>query len=111
MKKAKFKTVVKRSEWGRGGTGGVLLSAGGLKCCLGFRCEQAGIPAGNLLDEEMPWAIKGHSKLPHWLSTFDSNSADAAATVNDDRGLTDEEREAEIIRIFVERGEEIEFVD
>jgi hypothetical protein len=109
---AKFKTVVKRSEWLRGNGGGRLLNDEGMKCCLGFRCEQAGIPLDNLRGKQLPYEVKGKSKLPWWLRSVNlEGKASQAAIANDAHSLTDEEREAEITEIFKNQGEEIEFID
>lgn len=109
---AMFKTVVKRSEWLRGNYDGRLLNNEGLKCCLGFRCEQAGIALENLRGKELPFEVKGKSRLPWWLRSVNlEGKANQAAITNDANYLTDEEREAEITEIFKNQGEEIEFVD
>lgn len=108
----KFKTIVKRSEWLRGTGEGYLLDDEGMKCCLGFRCEQGGISLNNLLEKELPYEVRGHSRLPAWLQSKNlEGEANKAAIVNDESCLTDKQREDELREIFASQGEEIEFVD
>jgi hypothetical protein len=108
----KFKTVVKRSEWLRERGEGYLLDEEGMKCCLGFRCEQAGIPKKNILDKDMPASVVGkRAKLPKWLCQRFGDEAGRAAQINDDTKINDIVREAQLKNLFAEQGEEIEFID
>lgn len=108
---AKFKTVVKRSEWLRGDDG-TLLDVDGMKCCLGFRCEQQGVPQAALRPNLMPSGISDAFKISGWLREIDENSpVGKASAINDSGAIKDAEREAKLKEIFASQDEEIEFVD
>lgn len=104
----RFKVVVDRAKWGRGGTGGMLLTSSGKFCCLGFACQQIlGADEAELLHRSMPYALqtpkmlKNHPLLGVW--------AGWAASVNDDACLGDDQRERKLIAMFDKAGIDLTF--
>lgn len=119
-----LEVTVKRSEWGRGdnwqfGCDSALCrpydnsrtkEQGVQRCCLGFMCNVMG-----LTDEE----ITGHT-FPHLLSPekrkkitikIGSDEYWKVGDINDETGIYDTEREAEIIKWGRQNSIDFTFVD
>lgn len=122
-----MKTIVDRRKWLRGPYAlskcgqatSYLLDVHGMKCCLGFRLDQDGVPSEALVGGRTPGHVYNNSSFSKetWLvdiaddGVFDSSGeAHKAMEANDNQSLTDEEREEIIKNIFEKNGEEIEFV-
>lgn len=73
-------------------------------CCLGFLCEQAGIPRKELDDVGAPKNLNGYS-----FSAKDNKLFDTAIGINDDSQITRKEREVELIALFGKAGCKIVF--
>ena len=122
------KLLIVRQEWlrGEGFQSSYLLRVTDQKmCCLGFYLAACGVQRSDLAGVEGPSALNvRQGSIPNkakWL--FDS-SADAAALchnhskhcddlmyINDDKVISDEEREQRIREIFAQHGIAVEFVD
>ena len=116
--------IIDRNRWvhaGRENAGKTkLLNDEGYQCCLGFYCEQSGIPRSLLRNRTVPvedssWreAVPALYQTcdvppwhPAWLSLFCAN----AIRLNDDVSLRDEEREQGLIDLFRENGIELVFI-
>ena len=82
-----------------------LVNSNGYKCCLGFYCEQAGVPTSQLvgigspanlmLDYRTAWFRKLTTPMPEGGSFYNH-----AMLLNDSSSITDEERERRLIGIF-----------
>ena len=96
---------------------------GSKMCCLGFACEQLGVPREKINDFTMPQAVtyifpeyeamlapfieKGHSShLP-----ANNTLSLVAARINDAFDLTQDEKESQLITLFAEHGHTITFED
>ena len=113
--------IIDRSKWrsgdwsvnrtGRGGT--CLLNQDGYMCCLGFRCEQMGIPKEDLLNKGAPWELSFDWDIPDLVDDegfiIDSDFTDKAITINDNPSLTPAEREIAIKNHFQKIGVTVEF--
>lgn len=129
-----MKFVIDRAKW-RGGSNGphrrgpgrtALLNEQGGQCCLGFVCEQMGVPRealrnvstpAGLSDEVVPTELTQLLRFkiePHMLyDPTDHHSLEEQLLVlNDDAdgGVTPEKRESEITRLLAAAGHEVEFV-
>lgn len=106
-----MKTItIDRSKWNRGGGKyskilGVtsLLSPKGGMCCLGFICNQAGVPKEHMLNKEMPGRVH-HKRVPRCLVSNKMNSdlAIDASTINDYEDMAENTREAKIKKLFAD---------
>src|SRR5690349_14249491 len=87
-----------------------LLNTEGCMCCLGFRCQQLGIPKKDLLDIGEPADVEWEV-IPDLVTKDGTNTAfcDQAMTINDDEDITTEQREAEIIAHFAKKGTKVVF--
>lgn len=120
---------INRKVWGRGSRGGWLLQVREVvdsvekqinMCCLGIYARACGVGVNRLRDNAMPASIPG--RLPKSLNVFledselyegsvtNSNLAGKLAEYNDDRDLTDAEREERIIKGFASVGIRVKFV-
>ncbi len=93
----------------------------GMRCCLGFCALSHGV--GALCDEAEPYDVRGLLPSSDWmldLRLFNSDLSMLAMNINDQKGLIcDEERFQDdpieirmgnLITIFAEGGDELEFV-
>lgn len=105
--------VIKSSEWARGpGKDRALLQGDGLRCCLGIDGRACGISDDLLLGAGTPsdlgneWGYEWES----WDHDLYDSLEHAAADINDDENLTDEERIAELRPIFRKAGRVIRWL-
>ena len=102
-----------------------LLNFNGMRCCLGFYCEEAGIPQEDLQDRISPnWLCEPETKnglvvlrsdLPQKLYPQGSlqkaqHLFARAMQVNDNRSLSDSDREQALIVLFAKYDIELTFV-
>lgn len=100
------------SETGKGDT--LLLNKQGFMCCLGFRCNQMGIPKKDLLNKGMPEDLADLYNIPNLIEGDDEFWADteftnAAIRLNDSRMLKPKEREKAIKEHFATIGVTVQF--
>jgi hypothetical protein len=123
-KKKQLHTVeVSRKRWLRGKTKGVLRNQRGLQCCLGFVCRAAGWKARDLVDQGMPHSLYNRETketvpdmlkgliVTDWWYPAASDLADMLAEMNDDKDITDAQREARIIKHGKKAGINFVFVE
>lgn len=120
------KLVIKRSEWARGervGLSNILLGADGMKCCLGFFALSCGIPKKDIDQKSCPadviskkwpeWLVKNRGK-PLALHLFKGQTDTAISvqliSINDDKSLMWNTREAKLRKLFAEQGVDVTFV-
>jgi hypothetical protein len=108
------KWTVDRAKWLRGeGTDNSYLrrASDGKMCCLGQRALHVGHPVDELVSVLSPDQLADHAR---WIGLIDDGNitpkAFALMTINDDKILTDEAREATLIELFASIGEEVTFV-
>ena len=113
--------IINRAKWRTGGIynsknqtgigGTFLLNSEGFMCCLGFRCHQMGIPKKDLLDKQTPGCIAADWDIPDLINSHGKNSAFIAKAIkiNDNSGITSEEREKTITEHFATIGVTVEF--
>ena len=109
--------IINRAKWRTGGTEDdntgegytALLNKEGYMCCLGFRCEQMGIPKENLLGISSPEDLSDDWDIPDLVNDcYDSSFSEKAMKINDnysDRNI----REKEITEHFATIGITVEF--
>jgi hypothetical protein len=103
-----MKTVkIDREIWSRGNLNGPakLLNKQGNMCCLGFAANQISKKGRDQLlgNCEPSQVYRGKSFLTNtdkYLEVIDNNLSDMAMRINDDRYFTEEEREAELTKLF-----------
>lgn len=114
--------IIDRATWRCGGEGiegyangqgkTYLLNQEGFMCCLGQYSKLNGIPNESLLGEGLPtssWIIQGDRKGLENLVTDDgmcSQFTDEAVEANDDKYITNEEREARLTKLALEHNDE-----
>lgn len=121
--------VIDRERWARGGKPGTLLlnDKDGSMCCLGFACLAAGVPSSKLIDMGSPEDLAITPALAAFVTqeedpdSYDdeeisyrsgnNSSTEAAIDVNDDKELTDPEREDRLKPILAKLGFDVTFVD
>lgn len=114
--------IIDRAKWRTGGNpilnpnytgeGSThLLNDQGYMCCLGFRCEQMGIPEQHLLNVGMPSGLYNLYDIPDLINESGKNSEFAvqAVRINDDPSLSTKEREKAITEHFKKIGVIVEF--
>jgi hypothetical protein len=112
------KLVIDRSRWLRGEDASQLMLADGRLCCLGFHALSCGYSEEEIKGKAYPKSL--HLLVrPHpdtWL--FDETGDESRwwesfiANINDDRKITDADRETRLVEVFKSRGGiEVEFVD
>lgn len=111
--------IIDRAKWRTGGEGihktgegnTVLLNDEGYMCCLGFRCEQMGIPEKLLLNVGMPSGLYNSYDIPDLINELGKNSEFAvqAVKINDDGEPSPKEREKAITKHFKTIGVTVEF--
>ncbi len=130
------KLIIDRARWRTGGDNipntGIgktrLLNEEGYMCCLGFACEQSGVPKDVILDKASPSCISEESEeftheydeallnsrlLSQNVKGFFINSdlSETAMNINDSISLTIERREFEIEELFGGYGIKVEFIN
>jgi hypothetical protein len=128
-----MKFIIDRSKWRCGGHGkhqrGVglteLLSPEGYMCCLGQVCEQLGASPSHLRKQSAPQRLfRMLSADPREASEIEklfvcrsedghiiaTTLSQLAMSINDNGGLTDAEREAQLTKLFADHGHAIEFI-
>ena len=102
--------IIDRSKWRTGSDGPhhtgkgdtQLLNKQGFMCCLGFRCNQMGIPKKDLLNKAEPEDLANIYTIPdlveeeHWFEKILTQNSDfgrEAIMINDNEEITKEERE------------------
>lgn len=126
--------TVQRSRWCRAGTNqaprsenrfykpfsatrdeptSFLLTKAGNMCCLGFVCKQLGAADENMLGVGLVNDINQIGLAGTLIDTFDRPTAlfDKAIPINDDKTISDAEREAKLVDLFAEYGHKLTFVD
>lgn len=105
-----MKYVIDRKTWRRPGKGRgdtQLENKLGYKCCLGFICEQSGIP--NILNVDVPSdLLKPDREKVNWITHKVETSFIEA---NDSYLISDNIREEQIKELAAEHGHEIEFIN
>ena len=130
MVKPKFSFTIDRSLWYRGNDGAQLLLDKGSKdegkmCCIGIFCKALGLKDESLLGIGFPADLetkeqKGlYEKLHGGTGAFllyeddgyyrDSDATNSLTEINDDKGITEKEREKEIAALFGANGVEVKF--
>ncbi len=105
-----MKLVIDRSKWLRGDRDSYLLRPSDQKmCCVGMYLAQCGVPL-----DDLRWKVTAEDVLPlpvttQWLVATDNDLAVVLYGVNDDRTLTEEDREVGIASEFAKVGVQVEF--
>lgn len=118
--------IINRSKWRTGGDPDItdstnkkenvtgkgdtqLLNNEGFMCCLGFRCQQMGIPKKDLLNIASPNGLKDWD-IPDLLTTspfgtvINSKFTMEAIRINDKADISSKEREKQIKEHFAKRN-------
>lgn len=115
--------TIERSLWVRGGGrtrylygDAALLNEKGRMCCLGFDALACGLQQEDILHVEMPADIISKVVTKEYYETrmnvYTNSAVCRAQILNDDRNITDEEREAQLIPVLKELGwDEVVFID
>lgn len=120
--KYKHTFVINRKKWragdygkhaiGKGET--ELLNVDGYMCCLGQMEKQLGAKKDLLLNLFEPYEITSNEEsMCNILSEVpgqNSKLSSKAMTINDNERITNEEREARLIKLFAKHGVKLEFV-
>jgi hypothetical protein len=113
--------IINRAKWKTGGSGKdvkghglgttCLLNSTGFQCCLGFRCQQMGIPRKHLLHRGAPCSLESRYDIPDLITEDGKNSdfTNKAIEINDSVKLTHEERERQLIEWFATKDIIVEF--
>ena len=111
--------IINRPKWRTGGTEGdrtgkgstALLNKEGYMCCLGFRCEQMGIPKENLFDRANPFELSDKWDIPDLLNDIGNQTpfTREAIRINDNISYTPEYREEKITEHFATIGVTVKF--
>jgi hypothetical protein len=112
------KFVIKRSEWHRGGKESLgtcqLLNEQGNKCCLGFYALACGLEENQIKDVFYYTSCKVEpfikDVIPNELWK-DANNRNMFPRVNDDKKISDKEREVKLTKMFADIGVEVLFED
>lgn len=109
------KIIIDRAKWRTGaegryatGTGDTqLLNEDGFMCCLGFFCNQSGIPKTKLLDNGDPEDIadkiqekKLIKKIPILFNGSNTTITKAAIKINDSRTMRVSTKETKLKKLF-----------
>lgn len=127
-----MKFTVNRSKWRCGSNGEhshgegdtELLNKEGFQCCLGFVCEQLGVPRENLLGVDLPCnapSVYTHEQVDEILLSeqkhFDESETfttyadlESHAVAINDSLLPRKEKEAKLISLFAVFGHKLEFI-
>jgi hypothetical protein len=113
--------IINRAKWRTGGnsitfnkTGEgstALLNEEGYMCCLGFRCEQMGVPKKDLLHKPNPDSLSYDWDIPDLLDTLGNETlfTREAVRINDNISYTSQYREESITKHFATIGVTVEF--
>lgn len=114
--------IIDRAKWRTGGTPiqhvystgksyTALLNDKGYMCCLGFRCEQMGIPKEDLLGHTTPEDLSDDWDIADLIDKpgGNSNFTRIAMKKNDNITINSKEREKEIKKHFATIGVTVEF--
>lgn len=99
--------VIDRRTWLRGGVPSAMLHDDGGKCCLGFFGESCGYTKLSLYDRLRPADVTADVRDDFgWLvdNLQNSEAAKKLMDINDDKRITDTDREAQLTEIFVANG-------
>ena len=118
------KLVIDRTKWyrGKGSRGSALLRKDGSMCCLGFDLLRRGFTPEQILEVGTPEEVEVGGEHPEiagltyvssdWeydiYATTETN--EELVDANDGEGLSEAEREAQIIDLFAEIDVEVVFV-
>lgn len=115
------KLVITRSKWStpdtlKKGEMNFLLRSNGRMCCLGFACIELGLKEEDILKNSMPnVVIHETSQLTKPLlwqkGMTDSALSYDAAEINDNKDITNEQREVKLIELFAKNNITLSFVD
>lgn len=112
--------VIDRELWwrGRGDAESRLRNSHGKMCCLGFLCESFGARYEDIDDIAFPTNIDGGEWLParlYWLCDVDQEQQrpmeEVIGLINDDKEVTDVEREAYIAKEFAKHDIAVTFTN
>jgi hypothetical protein len=100
--------IIDRSKWRQGSQASddagltQLLNSKGMMCCLGFRCEQMGIPREELLTETYPEDLSENWDIPGLLAENGCHTflTCEAIKINDNSKITNEKRETLLTELF-----------
>lgn len=130
MKKKEFEQtfIVDRALWKNShtfpGTSSELLTQteDGLQtmCCLGFVCNQLGIPKQDLLYRSTPLCLEGRWTIPYLIMEkrskmgedywTDSELSDDAIQINDDNSIAPKDKEKKLKELFAKHNLGIKFI-
>jgi len=100
---------IDRSKWKTGSSGhgySRLLNQEGFMCCLGFRCEQMGIPTQELLEQACPSSLGEVYDIPDLITEegYDTSFSNEAMSINDKSSIRSSTRERLIKKHFATIG-------
>jgi len=105
--------IIDRRRWLRGGTG-ALQDESGMRCCLGFASLKLGAKEkdiiGILLPERLDSGFRKRCRTNNnWLigivnGQYNNSIVAGASIINDDKSISDFEREIYLKEIFASRG-------
>lgn len=107
--------IINRKKWKTGSHGfgktNLLNSDSRMMCCLGFRCEQMGIPKKDLEDKFYPSSLSREYTIPGLINSKGCNTkfANKAIEINDNSNITSEVREKRLIALFKKVNIIVEF--
>lgn len=111
-----MKYIVDRRKWyrGKGGEESYLLSPDDQLCCIGFVGQQCNIPDNSLKNfAVVAYRKEGHANFPAWMRNIPTHDSPIgrAYEINDNEEISDAKREARLKALFIEQGDEIEFIN
>ena len=112
--------MIKKSEWATPDKvkSIKLKDSDGMKCCLGFVCEQLGYTdiADLFLVEDVARNVGEHlenftsDSIYHCGTIVDSEFSTSCVYINDDEEITNAERQKQLKKIFKENGHKLRFI-
>ena len=110
-----MKFTVNRKTWYRGKKGSSLLRPDGMMCCLGHLSIACGISSDMILNLAMPYDMEHcypeeYEKMPEKLKPAHVAQGELAS-INDNYGMSDEERERRLTTGFADHDIEVEFTN
>jgi hypothetical protein len=106
------KFTIDRATWLRGQyVSRLLRSSDGKMCCIGQVCIQSGIKPDAIRDLGVVINLDGESREKYQAAVGLAFRADAAYCINDDRKLSEEEREEKLTAHFAKFDHEIQFIN
>jgi hypothetical protein len=94
----------------------LLRSKDGKQCCIGFLCEAFGVPKPDLKDIRGSQKLVKYRNLPEWLTVDSATDVSIgsdlfiAYALNDNKRLSEADREQRIAEIFAKHDIQVEFV-